>query len=157
MNIIVTGSPGTGKTTLAKNLAKYFSYDLLNEKDFALQHKIGEFNDSNELEIPVKEFEKEANKFLSKKQNFILEGHVVCEMRLNVDKVILLRVDPELLELRLETRNYPPEKIMDNVFVEGIEYCKKHLLKNYSLNKIIEISSDKTEKETLQKALNFLE
>ena len=153
---MVTGSPGTGKTTLAKNLAKALGIKAINEKDFALQNKIGSFNEENELEIPLKELENKANSYLSKTKGIVLEGHVLCETKLNVDKVILIRVNPELLEMRLEKRNYTPEKIMDNVFVEGIDYCKKHLLRNYSKDKIIEIESRRTSKETLEAVLEAL-
>jgi adenylate kinase len=156
MNLLVTGSPGTGKTTLAKNLAKILGYSVLNEKDFALQNKIGTFNEENELEIPLSAFEKKANGFLSKNNNSIIEGHVVCEMKLKVDKVILLHVNPEILELRLESRNYSPEKIMDNVFVEGIDYCKKHVFRNYSKEKIIEIDSKRTPRETVEAVIALL-
>lgn len=153
MNLMVTGTPGTGKTTLAKNLGKALGFKVINEKDFALQNKIGSFNDSNELEIPVDEFEKKANIFLSKHDKIIIEGHVVCEMKLSVDKVIVIRVNPEILEMRLESRHYPPEKVMDNVFVEGIDYCKKHALRNFKKSKVIEVESKRTQKETLDEVL----
>lgn len=153
---MVTGSPGTGKTTLARNLAKVLDMQVMNEKEFALKNSIGNFNDENELEIPVGEFEKKANLFLSKNQGFVFEGHVLCEMKLKVNKVVLLRVDPETLEMRLELRKYSPEKVMDNVFVEGIEYCKKHLLRNYKQDDIIEVQSKRTQKETLETVLAAL-
>ncbi|MFA5931114.1 MAG: AAA family ATPase [archaeon] len=157
MKLIVTGTPGCGKTTLAKALGKKLNLQVINEKDFALQQGIGKFNDENELEIPIKEFGKKVNKFLIKNKNIILEGHVVCETKLKVDKVILLKVDPEELQMRLEQRNYSEQKIMDNVFCEGIDYCKKQIEKNYSKKKIILIQSKSSEKMTLalaQKALN---
>ncbi len=149
MNFIITGTPGCGKTTLAKLLAKTIGLKTINEKDFALNNKIGQFNEDNELEIPIKEFEKKANQFLSKNKGIILEGHTLCEMKLNVKKVILIKIAPEELELRLEKRNYSDVKIMDNVFCEGIEYCKKKVLKNYSKNKIIIIESKGSQKQTL--------
>ncbi|MBT4597259.1 MAG: AAA family ATPase, partial [Candidatus Diapherotrites archaeon] len=64
MRLIITGSPGTGKTTLAKSLGEKLNLTVLNEKDFALKNGIGSFNEENELEIPIKEFEEKANAFL---------------------------------------------------------------------------------------------
>lgn len=153
MNIMVTGTPGTGKTTLAKNLAKNLGMKAINEKDYALQNKLGAFNEENELEIPIKKFEKKANALLSKNDGIIFEGHVICEAKLKTDLVLLITIDPEELELRLEKRKYAPAKIMDNVFCEGIAYCKKHLERNYPKEKIIEIKSAQSEKITLAKAL----
>ena len=98
MNLLITGTPGCGKTTLAKNIGKKLKMKIINEKDFALKNSIGSFDDSNELVIPLKEFEKAANKFLSKNNNIILEGHVSCEAKLKVDFVILIKIDPEILK-----------------------------------------------------------
>ena len=65
-----------------------------------------------------------------------------------VDVAVLLRLHPELLEARLERRGYNAEKIQDNVFCEGIDYCKKHLSRNYKRSRIIEVPAHGTSKET---------
>jgi len=156
MRLIITGSPGTGKTTLAKSLGEKLNLTVLNEKDFALKNGIGSFNEENELEIPIKEFEEKANAFLKKTDDVIFEGHVVCEAKLHVDKAILIRVDPEDLEMRLENRNYSMEKVMDNVFCEGIDYCKKQVIKNYPIDKIIEVTSKASISGTLKAVLASL-
>jgi adenylate kinase len=154
MKILVTGTPGVGKTTLAKNLAKKFKCTYLNEKDFALKNGIGEFGEDNELEIPIKLFEKKMNLFLRKTKNIVVEGHLLCEMKLRVDVVILITLDPEELQLRLSKREYSEMKIMDNVFCEGIEYCKKKLNKNYS--KFFVINSKSSSKGTLNEAISIV-
>jgi adenylate kinase len=148
---MITGSPGVGKTTISKIIAKKLNLKYINEKEFALKNSIGYFNEENELELPILEFERKANLFLSKNDDVLFEGHVICEMDLNVDLVILLRVNPEDLELRLENRNYSKEKIMDNVFCEGIDYCLKKLLNNYPHNQIFELSSQTSQNLTVLK------
>ena len=157
MKLIITGTPGCGKTTLAKNLSKKLKLILINEKDFALKNSLGSFNDENELEIPLKEFEHKANEYLEKNENVVFEGHVLCEMKLKVDNVILIEIDPEELESRLEQRNYSMEKVMDNVFCEGISYCKKKVQKNYPSKKVKIIKSQSTEMLTLAKTLVLLQ
>jgi adenylate kinase len=157
MNLLVTGTPGCGKTTLAKLLGKKFGLAVINEKEFALKNSIGRFNDENELEIPIKIFERKANEYLKKNKNILFEGHVLCEMKLKVDKVIVLTVDPEDLESRLEQRHYSIDKIMDNVFCEGIDYCKKYVLRNYPKNKIIFVKSLQNPKLTFASVLDLLE
>lgn len=157
MRLVITGTPGCGKTTLAKKLGEKLGFRVINEKDFALKNHIGAFNDENELEIPIKKFEKKANAFLAKSKKVIFEGHVLCEMKLKADKVLLLKINPEELEGRLEQRGYAPQKIMDNVFCEGIDYCKKHVLRNYPKSKVVEVLSAPSAAQTLAHALKALQ
>jgi len=153
MKLLITGTPGTGKTLVSKELGKLFNSKVINEKDFALKNKLGKFNEENELEIPILPLQRKANDFLKKNKKVIFEGHVFCETKLNLDAVIILKVNPEDLEFRLEGRRYSPEKIMDNVFCEGIDYCLKHVKKKYNKNKIIIVNSNPVLKFTI---LNIL-
>ncbi|MGI6589200.1 MAG: AAA family ATPase [Candidatus Iainarchaeum sp.] len=157
MNLLVTGTPGVGKTKVAKELSKILGLTWINEKDFALKNKIGSFNEDNELEIPVDQLEKKANSFLKNKKNIIFEGHVFCETKLKVDLVIVLKVSPEELESRLLSRNYSLVKVMDNVFCEGIDYCLKHAKKKFSKKKIIVINSDNDYRITVANCLVEIE
>jgi len=134
MKVLITGTPGTGKTTIAKRVAKKTHSVFINEAEFALKKGIAEFDlKENELELPLKKLQKELNKEIKKNKNVVVEGHTLCETKLNVDKVFVLRVDPELLEERLLNRNYNDIKVLDNVFCEGIDYCLKHAERNYKI------------------------
>lgn len=157
MNLAITGTPGCGKTTLANLLSEKFGLKVINEKNFALSKKIGFFNEDNELEIPIKDFEKEANIYLKNNSRTIFEGHLLCEMKLKVNKIIIITINPEILEQRLEQRQYSDIKIMDNVFCEGINYCKKKVVKNYANNKIIELKSQNTPKQTFLELIKLLD
>jgi adenylate kinase len=157
MRIIITGTPGTGKTTIAELLGKKIKHKVVNEKEFCEKKKIGRIDKkTQELVVPIKKFEKEMNKLLARKKNIIVEGHLLCEAKLKADLAIVLRMPPDLLELRLRERRYPEFMIQDNVLCEGIDYCKKHALRNYPNKKVIEIHNKKTIKETMHNILQAI-
>ena len=155
MRICITGTPGTGKTTIAKQLGGIINHKVLNEREFALAQGIGEYDtQENELVVPLEKLESRLNKLLAKEKNIIVEGHMLCETKCKFDLVIVLRVHPERLAARLELRGYKDEKIQDNVFVEGIDYCKKHALRNYAKSMVLEAENKQTIKETTALLLN---
>ncbi|MDD5147851.1 MAG: AAA family ATPase [Candidatus ainarchaeum sp.] len=157
MRIIITGTPGTGKSTLALLLGKKLGCKVVNERDFCRKRKIGRFDRRlQELIVPLGRMQKEMNKLLAREKNIILEGHLLCEARLNSDIVILLRTSPDLLEERLRSRRYPEFKIQDNVLCEGIDYCKKHLLKKHQGKKIFEVKNEKAAGKALGKILKII-
>ena len=135
MRLLITGTPGTGKTTLARVLAK----------ELKLKYFWAGFWQSIYLEKQVKGL-----------KNYVIEGHMVCEIKLPVDLVIVLQVHPELLEQRLEYKQYKMEKLLDNVFCEGIEYCKKHAVRKYGTKKVVCVQNNNSIKETLGKIIAVL-
>jgi len=149
MRIIITGTPGTGKSSVAKILGKQIKHMVLNEQQFALEKKIGKWDsDEGELIIPLQQFARELNKLLAKEKNIILEGHLLCELRLpKADFVVLLTVKPEELEKRLHARGYNEVKVQENVFCEANDYCKKRVLRSYNKQKVLQVDAGKTIKE----------
>ncbi len=157
MRIIVTGSPGVGKTSVSKELGKMLKCIVFNEKQFALEKGLGKWDEEqDELIIPLGEFAAEIEALFKKEKNAVIEGHLLCELRLKPDYIVLIRADPEILESRLEARGYTAEKVQDNVFCEGIDYCKKHAERNYDRGKIVEIQSGKSIKETSDRIIRGL-
>ena len=150
MRILITGTPGVGKTAIAKRLGAALGFKVVNEKEFALKEGIGEFDAAeNELVVPLKKLEVRLNKFLAKHKDVIVEGHLLCEIKAKADAVVLLTCDPERLASRLELRGYNEVKIQDNVFCEGIGYCRKQVKRNYPKSRAIEACGGKDIKETL--------
>jgi adenylate kinase len=149
MRIIITGTPGTGKSSVAKALGRRIKCMVVNEKQFALEKKIGKWDEGeSELVIPLQQFARELNKLLAKEKNIILEGHLLCELRLpKADFVVLLTVKPEELEKRLQAKGYSELKVQENVFCEANDYCKKRVLRSYNKQKVLQVATGKTIKE----------
>ncbi|HIH16566.1 MAG TPA: AAA family ATPase [Candidatus Diapherotrites archaeon] len=160
MKVAITGSPGVGKTSVARLLAKRLKCPWLNERAFAVKKGIGAWDvRENEFVVPLAALRRELNLELRRRgrhQHLVVEGHLLCETRLDVDVVVVLRVHPEVLEARLEHRGYRAEKIQDNVFCEGIDYCLKHALRKYGKKKVLEVQAKKGIKETMQHIISGL-
>ena len=67
----------------------------------------------------------------------ICEGHLshLCD---GADKVIVLRVRPEILESRLKARNYSTSKIRENLEAEALGICSAESYEKYG-DKVFEL------------------
>ena len=157
MHLLITGTPGTGKTSVAKALTQELKILYVNEMEFAVKKGIGEWDtEENELVVPLEKLKKALEKELKGKKNYVLDGHMLCEIKLPVDLVIVLQVHPEILEERLERKRYKMDKLLDNVFCEGIEYCKKHAIRRYGTKKVVCLQNHKSIKDTVSNILLVL-
>lgn len=120
MKIIITGVPGTGKTSVANVLAEKTGWPIIRAND--LVHR--EYVDTRKLRM-------KALWTIKNMDNAILEGHLFCEVKLPVDHVIVLRTRPDVLEERLKPRGYPEKKIRENVMAEMLDYCLSRAEKKY--------------------------
>jgi adenylate kinase len=151
--ILITGVPGTGKTTVAKLLSEKTGaalldinklvnvlklYSSVDETDGAKVVRLKELQD--ELSLAIK----------SEKRSIIVEGHLGCEMNLPVLRVIVLRCEPKVLRQRMAARNYSPEKVAANALSEALDYCTIWSEKNYRKKKVWKL--DTTEKSADQVA-----
>ena len=136
--IFISGTPCTGKTTVAIELNDYLSDNGLNSKlikinDFAIENDLvlGEDSDKFYKVIDIDKLNDclngEINNFLSTDTNgsikvLIVEGHLshLCE---GADKMIVLRLNPDILQIRLEERNYTESKIQENLEAEALAVC----------------------------------
>ncbi|MCC7570157.1 AAA family ATPase [Candidatus Micrarchaeota archaeon] len=135
MKILITGVPGTGKSTLAKYLKTKLNFELVELNNTAKKFKIKK-DKWGALIVDIKKTEKELNILLENKDNIILDGHLGCDMKLNVDKVFVLRCNPKILKKRLIKRKYPEDKIMENIEAEMIDYALVRCEDNYEKRNI---------------------
>jgi len=129
--IIVTGSVCSGKTTLAKRLAKKsaFKYTDVNKvvKEYNLSERYDRKRKCKIVDI------KKLNKALIAKINIFKKGFekgVVIDSHLShylpskyVDFCIVAKCDLKVLERRLKKRRYSKEKIRENMDCEIFDIC----------------------------------
>lgn len=134
--VFITGTPCTGKTTIASKL----NGRLIKINDLARSHGfiIGV---DEEKGYDIIDIEKLSLHVLWMIQNtdevLIFEGHVTHLLD-GADRVIVLRVHPEVLEERLKKRNYSESKIRENLEAEALGVCSAEAYEKY-LDKTYEI------------------
>jgi len=125
MRIIITGTPGTGKTKIAKELAKRTGYEFISMKDFVNQHKLfsKQAGKAKEKEVDTKILARSLIPYLKQFKNYIVEGHLACEIKIPADFIFVLRASPDVLKKRMLKRKYKTQKIDENLEAEMLDYC----------------------------------
>ncbi len=143
MRIIITGSVGTGKTTVASMLAERMELELIPIKNVVEREGLCE---GPECEVDIARLAS-AMEFLDDKDDYVVEGHLACETRLPADFIFILRADPEVLEHRLAEREYSKEKLTQNLIAEMLDYCTQRAEKAYEKKPLELDTSGRTPEE----------
>ena len=140
MIIAITGTPGTGKTSVAKKLVRegYIVLDfnrIACENDFLLGRD--EKRKSNIVDID------KLNLFI--KKNYIkfdivfVEGHLSHLLKC-VDKLIVLRLEPSQLEKYLKKKKWNEKKIKENLESEILDIVLCESIEIHSEDNIAELN-----------------
>jgi adenylate kinase len=141
MIIAITGTPGTGKTSISKILEEK-KYKIVDLNKIAFENNflagIDEKRDTKIVDIDkVNEYVK--NNYVGKGIVFI-EGHLSHLLEC-VDKVIVLRRHPDKLRKNLTQRGWKKEKINENVEAEFLDIVLCEAAEIHPLKEIIEIDT----------------
>jgi len=150
--IVITGTPGVGKTTISKILAAKLRWKHIDCGRLALRegltigydktartHIVDMERLSRVLGNTIRELESDA----------ILEGHLVPSItEFTPSRVFVLRYHPRQLISRLRRKGYSREKISENISAEILDVCLGEAVRSFGLQRICEI--DATNKTPLQ-------
>ena len=144
-NILVTGTPGTGKTTLCKKLQeKRPNLKWINVGEFAKTNNcLGDWDSQYECH------DIDEDKLIDDLEDAMAEGNVVLEHHVTdifperwFDAVFVLRTDNTQLFDRLQSRNYNEKKLDDNVQCEIFQTILDEARDSYKAEIVHEIRSD---------------
>ena len=150
MKVVITGTPGVGKHTIAESLSTAMGkIPILDINEIILSENLlispSENDDNNENEVDIQKssafltFLLSENKF----QNSIIVGHLapyIINSNL-VDFVVVLRRSPYELKKIYQERMYSESKTRDNINAEILGILSYDAFKNFEFSKLSELEN----------------
>lgn len=157
--VFITGTPCTGKTTVSEILSEKLGCRLIKINDLAIENEfvLGIDEEKGYKVIDIPRLNDKVSEIISGSDELLIfEGHL-AHLCSGADKVIVLRVRPEILRSRLEGRNYSDAKIRENLEAEAMGVCTAEAYEVYG-DDISEIdASDLAVDEIVELLINVLE
>lgn len=159
LTILLTGVPATGKTTLAKAWCQKMGWAYLSLNEMVEEQKLYSGVDEEDMAKVVRltALETAANAWLrAQKGPCVVDGHLGCEIELDVMRVLVVRLNPNELAKRLEARGYIPSKVRENKMAELLDYCTVRAVQVYGAKKVYEMDeTGKTPDKNLAEFAGF--
>ena len=145
--IIVTGTPGVGKTVVARLLAKKMGFTLSSLGDLVRKDRLHKGFDrkARSYLIDERSVRRKLQVYFEyhRKKGIVFETHSVNSILPTTRGMvaIVLRLDPLVLANRLRARNWPKLKIWENVESEMIDVSLYDSLKALGKTRVLEIDA----------------
>jgi len=160
--IIISGTPGCGKTSVANKLSKFIDTKTISLNELAVSGDFS-FDYDSERKTYIVDFQiflpyviKIIKKIKVNNPRFlIIESHF-SDIIPNkyIDYVFILRCDPDELAKRLKKKNYDLNKITENVQSEILGNCVNYLVQKKIKSPIYEIDTTNINIESVAKTIN---
>lgn len=136
----ITGTPGTGKKTIAPVVASRLGLPCISLNDLASAHGLtreGEPDSDVDTSALGQIFRREH------RMPSVVFGHLLPNVlrRSDVSRVIVLRCEPSELRRRLVARGYPPDKVIANVEAELIGLVAMEAYSSFGTDKTAEFDA----------------
>jgi broad-specificity NMP kinase len=160
-NILLTGTPGTGKTTTASMLASALNYSHIDVSALVKENSLHEGFDEEYQSFIINE-----DLVVDHMEELMLQGGNVVDHHSPgffperwFDLIVCLQCDNTILYDRLQARGYPQHKIEENVQCEIMQVVLEETRESYQQDRIVVLmsnSSDELESnvERLEETIN---
>lgn len=161
--ILITGTPGTGKTTVSRLLAKAVQASYINPRILLTREGIDYTYDENARTriVSLKRLRSSLSSLARRAdRGLVIDSHIAFEITPapRLERVIVLRCNPAVLEPRLRRKRWPKRKISENLLAEILDICLWDAVHNYGWKKISEIdTTDKRPSHVVKLAVQALE
>ncbi|MEK6916468.1 MAG: AAA family ATPase [Nanoarchaeota archaeon] len=125
--IIVTGTPGTGKTTAAKKIAKQKNLKYIDVNKLIEEKKLFESIDLDRGSkiVDTDKLNKVLIDIIKDNKGVVIDSHLSHYLpKKYVDKCIVTKCSLEELKKRLQKRGYKEVKIRENLDAEIFDVCR---------------------------------
>ena len=141
MIMAITGVPGTGKSTLADLLGERLGWEVLKANDLVRERRLWTKKERGVLVADMEKLARAIASSIARDKDMILEGHLICDIRIKADAVVVLRTNPNVLRKRLMARGYSAKKTDENVMAEALDYCTIRAEGKYPRGKVYEVDT----------------
>ncbi|KAF8818523.1 TAF9 Rna polymerase II, TATA box binding protein (TBP)-associated factor isoform 2 family protein [Cardiosporidium cionae] len=146
-NILVTGTPGVGKSSVCREVAEYTGMKYIELSRAIEDNKLyREWDDEMNCSIFDEDL---VTDYL---EDFLIPGNVIVDFHgcdfldpLLFDAAFILRTENGILYKRLEQRSYSVEKIQQNIECEIFQVILDEAFETFPEDKIFELQNDTIE------------
>ncbi|MEN6290628.1 MAG: adenylate kinase family protein [Methanobacterium sp.] len=145
MIILITGTPGVGKTTVSSILVEKIDACLVNINELVDEKHLYTGIDEErgykivDLDALFNEIAKIIKNADDHDKHVVVEGHL-SHLFENSDIVIVLRANPDVLHDRMKIKGWKAAKIRENIEAEAIDICSYESFEIHS-DKVNEIDT----------------
>ena len=141
MIVAISGTPGTGKTTVS-NLLKNQGYSIVDLNELAVEKGFvtGIDEKRNSKIINIKGLNDYIEEYYDTHDIVFIDGHASHHLSI-VDYIIILRCHPRKLKNRLKQKGWLQQKIKENIEAEALDVILCEAYELHSESKIFEIDT----------------